>query len=160
MAAKLFEDTSTGVLANLSFLMIKEENEWNELVPVKEHPDMGKAPDSKDTTCTNSPAETSIPGIEKNDTLKYTGNYTAAQRKRLNEVQAKGDCKFALWIGGTVADDGTVTPTGSQGVFEFSGALRWFLKGYKSDDVMETEIDIYPSSKIVNMDAPTTTTGA
>lgn len=156
--ATAFKDTVSGILSNLSFLMVQEgadeaSKAWNELVPVKEVPDLGKAPDLKDTTTTDSPQETHILGIKKSDALEFTGNYTLAQKNRLDTYKRKKGTKYAVWIGGKDNGDGTVTPTGEYGKTEFEGEMDYIIKGFKTDEVIETEITIAPSSPLIDTTA-------
>ena len=81
--------------------------------------------------------------------------------KKMREIQAQilakqeqakglieGETKdFAVWLGGTEAD-GTVTPTGSDGKFEFKGQLAVYVNGGGVNEVVNMTVSIAASTPI------------
>ena len=128
------------------FLMKKSEGTYQKLIDIKDFPDLGGSPEMLETTTLSDGAQTFIPGIQSIDALEFTANYTKADYSSL--VALKGtDTDFAVWFGGTEAG-GVVTPTGTDGKFEFSGMLDVFVAGGGVNEVVDMTITIAPSTPI------------
>lgn len=130
------------------FLMKKADNAdtWSKLVDIKDFPDLGGAPEMLETTTLSDGAQTYIPGIQSQDALEFTANYTKTDFDTLKSLEDK-DLSLAVWLGGTVSG-GTVTPTGSDGKFEFTGRLSVFVVGGGVNEVVDMTISIAPSTVI------------
>ena len=136
------------------FLMKKEgESTWNKLIDIKEFPDLGGAPEMLETTTLSDKMQTYIPGIQSLDSLEFTANYTLDEYKKLKALEGV-DNEFAVWFGGTESND-TLTPTGDNGKFKFSGALSVYANGGGTNEVVEMTITIAPSTPI-SMDTSVT----
>ena len=129
-----------------SFLMVKESSTWAKLVDIKDFPDLGGAPEMLETTTLSDGMQTYIPGIQSLDALEFTCNYTKAEYTKLKGMEGT-EKQFAVWLGGT-ASGATVTPTGSEGKFEFSGQLSVFVVGGGVNEVVDMTISIAPSTPI------------
>lgn len=128
------------------FLMKKNGGTYEKLIDIKDFPDLGGSPEMLETTTLSDGAQTFIPGIQSIDALEFTANYTKADYSSL--VALKGtDTDFAVWFGGTEAG-GVVTPTGTDGKFEFSGMLDVFVAGGGVNEVVDMTITIAPSTPI------------
>lgn len=128
------------------FLMKKNGGTYEKLIDIKDFPDLGGSPEMLETTTLSDGAQTFIPGIQNIDALEFTANYTKADYSSL--VALKGtDTDFAVWFGGTEAG-GVVTPTGTDGKFEFSGMLDVFVAGGGVNEVVDMTITIAPSTPI------------
>jgi len=128
------------------FLMKKSGGTYEKLIDIKDFPDLGGSPEMLETTTLSDGAQTFIPGIQSIDALEFTANYTKADYSSL--VALKGtDTDFAVWFGGTEAG-GVVTPTGTDGKFEFSGMLDVFVAGGGVNEVVDMTITIAPSTPI------------
>lgn len=128
------------------FLMKKSGSAYEKLIDIKDFPDLGGSPEMLETTTLSDGAQTFIPGIQSIDALEFTANYTKADYSSL--VALKGtDTDFAVWFGGTEAG-GVVTPTGTDGKFEFSGMLDVFVAGGGVNEVVDMTITIAPSTPI------------
>lgn len=55
---------------------------------------------------------------------------------------------YAVWFGGTDNEDGTVTPTGTDGKFSFEGQLAIHITGGKVNEVVGMSLTIAPSTVI------------
>jgi len=66
-----------------------------------------------------------------------------AEYKALEEQELE----FAVWFGGTESS-GVVTPTGSDGKFEFKGRLSLFVTGGGVNEVVNMTISIAPSTVV------------
>ena len=129
-----------------SFLMVKESSSYAKLVDIKDFPDLGGAPEMLETTTLSDGMQTYIPGIQSQDALEFTCNYTKADYTKLKAMEGT-EKDFAVWLGGTVAN-GTVTPTGSEGKFEFKGQLSVFVTGAGVNEVVGMTVSIAPSTPI------------
>ncbi len=129
------------------FLMKKGNGDaYEKLVDIKDFPDLGGAPEMLETTTLSDGMQTYIPGIQSLDALEFTSNYTKEDFTKLKALEGQNG-EYAVWFGGTVAGN-TVTPTGSDGKFNFSGALSVFPVGGGVNEVVDMTITIAPSTPI------------
>ena len=128
------------------FLMKKGDSAYEKLIDIKEFPDLGGAPEMLETTTLSDRMQTYIPGIQSLDSLEFTSNYTLVDYTALKALEGT-EYDFAVWFGGTESGD-TVTPTGSDGKFTFSGQLSVFPVGGGVNEVVDMTITIAPSSPI------------
>lgn len=128
------------------FLMMKESSAYEKLVDIKDFPDMGGAPEMLETTTLSDKMQTYIPGIQSTDALEFTANYTKADFDKLKALEGV-EKQFAVWFGGTETA-GTLTPSGSDGKFEFKGQLSVFPVGGGVNEVVDMTITIAPSTPI------------
>ena len=130
------------------FLMKKGNSgeTYEKLIDIKDFPDLGGAPEMLETTTLSDNMQTYIPGIQSLDALEFTANYTKADFTTLKALEGK-ETDFAVWFGGT-SEGGTLTPTGSDGKFEFKGQLSVFPVGGGVNEVVDMTITIAPSTPI------------
>lgn len=130
------------------FLMKKgaSGSTYEKLVDIKDFPDLGGAPEMLETTTLSDGAQTYIPGIQSQEALEFTANYTKTEFDTLKALEEQ-DLDLAVWFGGTVSG-GTVTPTGSDGKFEFKGRLSVFVTGGGVNEVVDMTISVAPSTVI------------
>lgn len=130
------------------FLMKKDTtgDTYKKLVDIKDFPDLGGAPEMLETTTLSDGAQTYIPGIQSQEALEFTANYTKSDFDTLKALEDQ-DLKLAVWLGGTVSN-GSVTPTGSDGKFEFTGRLSVFVAGGGVNEVVDMTISVAPSTVI------------
>lgn len=119
---------------------------YTKLVDIKDFPDLGGAPEMLETTTLSDGAQTYIPGIQSQDALEFTANYTKADFDTLKALEDQ-DLELAVWLGGTVSG-GVATPTGSDGKFEFKGRLSVFVAGGGTNEVVNMTISVAPSTVI------------
>lgn len=119
---------------------------YTKLVDIKDFPDLGGTPEMLETTTLSDGAQTYIPGIQSQEALEFTANYTKTDFDTLKALEDQ-DLEFAVWLGGTVSG-GVATPTGSDGKFEFSGRLSVFVTGGGVNEVVNMTISIAPSTVI------------
>ena len=130
-----------------TFLMVQKSGEtWEKLIDIKNFPDLGGAPEMLETTTLSDGMQTYIPGIQSLDGLEFTANYTKEDFDTLKEMEGT-EYKFSVWFGGTVSGS-TVTPTGTDGKFDFGGQLSVFPVGGDVNAVIEMTINIAPSTPI------------
>ncbi len=126
--------------------MKKETETWKKVIDIKEFPDLGGAPENLETTTLSDRMQTYIAGIQSLDALEFSANYTLEDFKLLQKLEGKTE-KYAVWFGGDEAGD-TVTPSGANGKFKFSGQLSVFPVGGGVNEVVGMTITIAPSTPI------------
>jgi len=130
------------------FLMKKGTgSEYAKLVDIKEFPDLGGDPEMLETTTLSDKMQTFILGIQSNEGLQFTSNYTKTDYSNLKALEGATE-SYAVWFGGTEGTDGTVTPTGSDGKFSFDGELSVHPVGGGVNEVVDMAITIAPSTVI------------
>ena len=129
------------------FLMKSTDgSQYEKLIDIKDFPDLGGAPETLETTTLSDAMQTYIPGIQNLDALEFNANYTKADFDSLKALEGT-EYSYAVWFGGTVSG-ATVTPTGSDGKFEFKGQLSVFPTGGGVNEVVGMTITIAPSTPI------------
>lgn len=128
------------------FLMKKDSSAYAKLIDIKKFPDLGGTPELLDTTTLSNKTETHIFGIQKVDGLEFTANYTKEDYAKLKALKGT-EAEYAVWFGGTEAG-GEVTPTGSDGKFTFKGELSVYPVGAGTNEVVEMNITIAPTTVI------------
>lgn len=128
------------------FLMMKKDAAYEKLVDIKDFPDLGGSPEMLETTTLSDKMQTYIPGIQNLDALEFTANYTKTDFAKLKELDGVEN-DFAVWFGGT-EEANVLTPTGSDGKFEFKGQLSVFPVGGGVNEVVDMTITIAPSTPI------------
>ena len=129
-----------------SFLMTKKTSTWEKLVDIKSFPDLGGSPELLETTTLSDGMTTNIMGIQSLDALEFECNYTLADYTKLKALEGT-TADFAVWLGGTVAN-GVVTPTGTDGKFEFKGQLTVYVNGGSVNEVVNMTVCIAASTPI------------
>lgn len=119
---------------------------YTKLVDIKSFPDLGGDPEMLETTTLSDHMQTFIPGIMSMDALSFEGNYTKGEYKKLLALKGKSE-KYAVWFGGT-GEGSTLTPTGEDGKFKFTGALNVYPTGGGPNEVIGLNISIAPSTPI------------
>ena len=108
-------------------------------------------PEMLETTTLSDGAQTYIAGIESRDAMEFECNYTKEDYTKLKALEGSEN-SFSIWMGGTVSG-GTVTPTGSDGKYDFKGYLSVYINGGGVNEVVKMTVSIAPSSAITT---PTT----
>ena len=128
------------------FLMMKEQSTYEKLIDIKDFPDLGGAPEMLETTTLSDAMQTFIEGIQSNDALEFTANYTKSDFETLAALKGQ-EKEFAVWFGGTETN-GVATPTGSDGKFNFKGYLSAHPVGGGVNEVVDMAVTIAPSTVI------------
>lgn len=119
---------------------------YEKVIDIKDFPDLGGAPEMLETTTLSDKMQTYIPGIQSLDALEFTANYTKADFTKLKALEGKEE-SYAVWFGGEETS-GVLTPTGSDGKFEFKGQLSAFPVGGGVNEVVDMTVTIAPSTPI------------
>ena len=130
-----------------SFLMYKKSGAtYEKLVDIKDYPDIGGSPETLETTTLSDGMQTYINGIQSSEAMEFTINYDSTTYDTIDAL-ADTETDFAIWFGGTESA-GVVTPTGSEGKFEFKGYISIRVSGKGVNEVREAVISIAPSTVI------------
>lgn len=133
-----------------TFLMHKKgssESAYQKLVDITEFPDLGGEPEFLDTTTLSDKMRTFILGIQNNEGMVFSANYDKSDYTALKALEGQEE-DYAVWFGGTEANDGTVTPSGTDGKFSFKGQLSVRVTGAAVNEVRGMSISIAPSTTI------------
>lgn len=130
------------------FLMKKASGDadYSKLVDIKDFPDLGGAPEMLETTTLSDGASTYIPGIQSQEALEFTANYTKEDFTTLKALE-NTELDFSVWFGATVSG-GVATPTGTDGKYNFKGKLSVYVVGGGVNEVVDMKISIAPSTVI------------
>ena len=129
-----------------SFLMHKVAEKWEKLIDIKSFPDLGGTPELLETTTLSDPMTTNIMGIQSLDALEFEANYTKEDYTKLKALEGTTG-SYAVWLGGTEAN-GTATPSGGDGKFEFDGQLSVYVNGGGVNEVVNMTVSIAASTPI------------
>lgn len=129
-----------------SFLMVKKTSTYEKLVDIVSYPDLGGAPEMLDATSLSDPMTVNILGLQSLDALEFECNYDLEKYTELKAMEGQNE-DFAVWLGGTESN-GTVTPTGSDGKFEFGGQLAVYVNGGGVNEVRKMTVSIAASTAI------------
>lgn len=128
------------------FLMMKTSSTYEKLIDIKDFPDLGGSPEMLETTTLSDKMQTYIPGIQSLDALEFTANYTKEDFTKLKALEGQ-EKEFAVWFGGT-EEANVLTPTGTDGKFQFKGQLSAFPVGGGVNEVVDMTVTIAPSTPI------------
>lgn len=128
------------------FLMMKSTSTYEKLIDIKDFPDLGGSPEMLETTTLSDKMQTYIPGIQSLDALEFTANYTKEDFTKLKALEGQ-EKEFAVWFGGT-EEANVLTPTGTDGKFQFKGQLSVFPVGSGVNEVVDMTVTIAPSTPI------------
>lgn len=133
---------------SLSFLMNKASTTYSKLVDIKSYPNFSGEVEALETTTLSNTARTYIPGIAQasDGTLVFPANYTKTDYDAIVAL-AGSEKDLAIWFGGTVSGS-TVTPTGSEGKYEFKGYVTVGIVGKGVNEVREMEVRVFPTTEI------------
>jgi hypothetical protein len=129
-----------------SFLMVKKTSTYEKLIDIVSYPDLGGAPEMLEATTLSDPMTVNVLGIQSLDALEFECNYDLEKYTELKAMEGK-DQDFAVWLGGTESN-GVVTPTGSDGKFEFGGQLAVYVNGGGVNEVRKMTVSIAATTAI------------
>lgn len=133
-----------------TFLMHKKsgESSYTKLVDIKNYPDLGGSPETLDTTTLTDKMRTHIPGIQDTSSMEFDCNYDKTTFDELDALASAGDeLDLAVWFGATESQ-GNVSPTGSDGKFEFKGYITVYVSGGGVNEVVGMKVVVTPSTVI------------
>ena len=119
---------------------------WSKLIDIKDYPDIGGDPETLETTTLSDAAQTFILGIQSQESMSFTCNYTKTDYDTLKALEGT-ELDLAIWFGATVSG-GVATPDGSDGKFKFKGQVSVHITGKGVNEVREMTLAVVPSSVI------------
>jgi hypothetical protein len=126
--------------------MVKNASAYEKLIDIVSYPDLCGAPEMLDATSLSDPMTVNILGIQSLDALEFECNYDLEKYTELKAMEGQSK-EFAVWLGGTESN-GTVTPTGSDGKFEFGGQLSVYVNGGGVNEVRKMTVSIAANTTI------------
>lgn len=118
---------------------------YDKLIDIKDFPDLGGEPEMLDTTTLSDGARTYIPGIQSQEALTFTANYTATDFQTLKALEDT-EYDFGVYFG--ASGSGNAPTYGTEGKFTFKGKLTVFVTGGGVNEVVDMTISIAPSTEI------------
>ena len=115
---------------------------YTKLVDIKSFGDLGGTPEQLETTTLTNGSRTYIRGIQDQEAIEFTCNYTAADYTTLSALTDA--TPFAVWFG--AASGGT--PDGHNGKFSFTGELSVYVNGGGVNEVVDMTVTILPTTDI------------
>lgn len=128
------------------FLMKKEIDSYEKLIDIKDYPDLGGTPEMLETTTLSDKMQTYIMGIQSLDAMEFNANYTKEDFTKLKALEGQ-ELELSVWFGGTESGS-TLTPTGSDGKFNFKGYVSAFVAGGSVNEVVGMTVAVAPSTPI------------
>ena len=127
-------------------LMVKEGGLWNQVVPITTYPDLGGDPELIDITTLQDKVRRNVNGVEDLGSFAFGALYTPENYQRLKDLEGE-EREYALWFGGTGEGESYV-PTGSDGIFSFSGELKAHVAGNGVNEARNLSFSIAVDSEI------------
>ena len=115
---------------------------YTKLVDIKSFGDLGGTPEQLETTTLTNGSRTYIRGIQDQEAIEFTCNYTSTDYATLSALTAA--TPFAVWFG--AASNGT--PDGHNGKFSFTGELSVYVNGGGVNEVVDMTVTILPTTDI------------
>lgn len=116
---------------------------YAELVPIKDFPDLGSAPDTIEVTTLRDKMKRYIQGLQDTGSFEFTYNYTKADYTKVAALDDNNTHYFELDFG----NDGE----GGEGSFYFAGQVTTYVAGTGTGSAVEAKI-------VVTCDSEVTTT--
>ena len=144
MAAKTSAQATMG-----TYLMYKATTAattYTKLLDIKNFPDLGGEPERVDVTTLSDRVRKYVMGVQDLSSFTFNCNYIAADYQKVTALTGK-QTDFAIWIGDTYnSADGTYTPTGSDGQWEFTGDVTAYKAGGDVNAAQDMTVVIFPST--------------
>lgn len=121
---------------------------YTKLFPIKTTPALMAAKEAVETTTLEDGGRTYIPGIRQNEgALNFTANYELEYVQAIEQLNEE-DTLWSVWLGGTEQADGTVTPTGQYGKYNFKGRASYSVSEQAVNGVREMTVAIMLSQSM------------
>lgn len=117
----------------------KEGTAYQKLVPIKDFPDLGGAPEQVDITSLEDGATTSLLGVQATQTLEFLANYIPANYDLVSGLADGTIRKYCIAFG----------ETGQYGIFTWEGQLSTWVVGGGVNAPREMRISISTSTNVV-----------
>ena len=124
---------------------------YSKLVDIKSYPDLGGSPELLETTTLSDPMRTNILGIQANDSMEFTCNYTPSDYNAVKALEGTQQY-IAVWFGGRDPDDPEdeeIYPDFTDAKFKFDGYLSVHANGGEVNAVREMTVTVAVSTPII-----------
>ena len=119
---------------------------WADLCPIKDYPDFMNDVNAIDITDLHQNMHTYIMGLkDTGGDMAFTANYDKTHYTSVKSLEGT-EQDLAIWFGGTEAQDGTVTPTGTDGKWTFKGYISVGIVCKGADEAREMQIHVTPTT--------------
>lgn len=146
MAADVSKMASTTMKTYLG--ISTDGTSYKKLIPIKDFPDLGGAPDQVDITTLEDEATASLLGVQSMSTLEFLANYIPANYDLVSGLADGTIRKFCIAFG----------ETGQYGIFTWEGQLSTWVVGGGVNAPREMRISISASTKVVKASSTVTFT--
>ncbi len=107
------------------------------VIDIKSYPDLGGEPNMIEVTTLSDSVQRQIKGIQKLDSMKFTANYTKADKAKLDTLEKKGE---AEWWAVVFGCDDNGTPDGHDGITVWQGGISSYISSGDTDAAKEIQI--------------------
>lgn len=119
---------------------------YSKLTDICSYPDLGGSPERIDVTTLTQKMRTYIEGVQDTSSLEFDANYDETEFSTLSGLAGQ-TLDLSVWFGGTESG-GTVTPTGTEGKFNFQGTLSVYVAGGGVNEAVKMKITVTPITVI------------
>ena len=119
---------------------------YKKLIPIKDFPDLGGAPDQVEITDLDDDVQKFLLGVQSMSALEFTANYVPAEYDKLSAMADGTIRKFCVAFG----------ETGEYGIFAWEGQLAVWVVGGGVNAAREMRISISASSKVIKQGSTAT----
>lgn len=126
--ATLMQGTGSGTLT------------WEQLIEIKDFPDLIGTVEALEKTTTSDAQRTYIEGIVGNDQKSFTCNYNPTDYAKIQALEGQ-ELNLAVWFG-YAKSGSTYTPDGSMGKFEGKGYVRAGIPGKGINEVVDMTVTL------------------
>lgn len=119
---------------------------YSKLVDIKSYPDLGGSPELLETTTLSDPMRTNILGIQGNDSMEFTCNYTSSDYNTVKVLEGTKQ-HLAVWFGG-IDEEGDLDPSATDAKFKFDGYVSVHANGGEVNAVREMTVTVAVSTTI------------
>ena len=114
---------------------------WSILLPIKEYPDLGGAPENVDVTTLSDKMRHYVPGVQDNDAFEFTCNYDPTDYSAIAALDGT-ETQFAVAFGKST------NTYGGNGTFKFKGYASVYVNGGGVNDARDMTVTITPTTDI------------
>ena len=119
---------------------------YKKLIPIKDFPDLGGAPDQVEITDLDDDVQKFLLGVQSMSALEFTANYIPANYDLVSGLSDGTIRKFCISFG----------DTGEYGIFTWEGQIACWVAGGGVNAAREMRISISATSKVVKASSSTT----
>lgn len=119
---------------------------YSKLIPIKDFPDLGGAPDQVEITDLDDDVQKFLLGVQSMSALEFTANYIPANYDLVSGLCDGTIRKYCISFG----------DTGEYGIFTWEGQIACWVTGGGVNASREMRISISATSKVVKASSSTT----